>query len=91
MIRGKLVQAELTIEGLSDKGQGVGYIDTDSGPQVVHVPHTLPGDRALVSLMRKRKKVVQTRLEKVLTPSPKRIQPRCRHFGLCGGVSVAAY
>ena len=61
--------------------QGDGVAETDAGP--VFVPLALLGERvsALVSGDR-------GRLVNVLTASPDRVLPLCRHFGSCGGCAL---
>ncbi len=68
----------LTIDGLDKKGVGKGRRDTGS---TWLVPYTIPGEQVLVE--KKRKKTGD--LKEIMEPSPHRIAPRCRHFGLCGG------
>ncbi|MGE6698801.1 class I SAM-dependent RNA methyltransferase [Hyphomonas sp. NPDC076900] len=49
----------------------------------VSVPFTLPGERVEV-----RGEGDRLKLERVLTPSPDRIAPACRHFTRCGGCTL---
>jgi len=51
----------------------------------VFVPFAIPGERVRVSIPQERKDYNIGELVEVLTPSPRRIEPRCRHFGVCGG------
>src|SRR6188508_1585302 len=52
---------------------------------VVLVPGLLPGERALVKITAASRKFGRGELVKVLTPSPDRVEARCRHFLDCGG------
>jgi 23S rRNA (uracil1939-C5)-methyltransferase len=61
--------------------QGDGVADTPSGP--VFVPYALPGERVQADVHGDR-----ARLIAVMTPSPERIAPVCRHFTHCGGCAV---
>lgn len=70
----------VAIHSLNDKGHGEG--ETDTGGALT-VPFTAPGDVVEASKAKRR----QGRLERVVTPSPERIEPRCRHFQQCGGCS----
>jgi tRNA/tmRNA/rRNA uracil-C5-methylase (TrmA/RlmC/RlmD family) len=74
-------QIELRIDSVAFGGDGVGRSDQ----QVVFVPFTVDGDEAVVRITDVRKKFVRGRLEKLLKSSPYRIEPRCRHYALCGG------
>jgi len=74
---------ELEIESLAAGGDGVGRV----AGRAVFVPRTAPGDRVTVEFVREHKNFVHARLLEVLTPGPGRREPRCRHFGECGGCS----
>ncbi len=45
----------------------------------------LPGETAEIEIVEEKKRHARSRLVRILKPSPKRIQPRCAHFGECGG------
>ena len=47
----------------------------------------LPGEEAEVFVTRDKKSYRKAKLEKILTPSPLRIEPKCPAFGKCGGCS----
>lgn len=74
-------EIELTIENLSNQGDGVGRIDN----WVVFVPYTLPGERVRARVYRNDKNCSCADLVEVLEPSPERVEPRCPVFGYCGG------
>jgi 23S rRNA (uracil1939-C5)-methyltransferase len=52
---------------------------------VVFVPMLIPGDIVDIKVIRKRKKYLEGRVVKFHQYSPDRIEPRCIHFGICGG------
>ena len=52
------------------------------------VPLTAPGDVVRAKVIRRKKSFVQAELEEVLTPGPGRVEPRCPHFGDCGGCDL---
>ena len=52
---------------------------------VVFIPYGAPGDRATVRLTRKKHSYAEGRIEALEEPSPLRVEPRCAHFGTCGG------
>jgi 23S rRNA (uracil1939-C5)-methyltransferase len=52
---------------------------------VVFVPMLIPGDVVDVQVIRKRKKYIEGRVVKFHEYSSDRIEPRCKHFGVCGG------
>lgn len=74
-------EIELTIENLSNQGDGVGRIDN----WVVFVPYTLPGERVRARVYRNDKNHSCADLVEVLEPSPERVEPQCPVFGYCGG------
>lgn len=63
-------------------GQGLGKLPDG---KIVFVPYVLPGERVRVRLRGQKSSFAQSDLVEVLNPSPDRIQPRCAHFGVCGG------
>jgi 23S rRNA (uracil1939-C5)-methyltransferase len=61
--------------------QGDGIAETPSGP--VYVPYALPGEQVMAETHGER-----ARLVAVLTASPERVPPVCRHFTHCGGCAL---
>ncbi len=53
--------------------------------KVIFVPYTLPGEEVLVELTEEKAKYARAHLLEVIAASPQRVEPRCRHFGTCGG------
>lgn len=79
MQQGQLV--EVTITDLADSGDGVGR----SHDRVVFVPDTAVGDRALVRLVRVKRKYARGKLQQLLEPAPSRQRPPCIVADKCGG------
>ncbi|TAL60021.1 MAG: 23S rRNA (uracil(1939)-C(5))-methyltransferase RlmD [Bacteroidetes bacterium] len=52
---------------------------------VVFVPMLIPGDVVDIQVIRKRKKYLEGRVIRFHEYSSDRIEPRCIHFGVCGG------
>ncbi len=77
--QGQLV--EVFINDLSDTGEGVGRW----GERVVFVPDSVPGDRALVRLVRVKPQYAHAKLHELLSASPHRIRPNCIVADKCGG------
>ncbi len=69
------------IRELSDDGLGV----LQAGNKTVYVPFAYPGDRVRVKSKRRRFGRLIARDFELLEPSSRRVLPRCRHFGKCGG------
>ncbi len=72
---------ELTIDDLSDRGDGVGRYEQ----RVVFVPDTVTGDRVLVRLLHVKPQFAHAKLLEILEPSPHRIRPSCIVADKCGG------
>lgn len=71
----------LDIENLSNMATGVARVDG----WVVFVPFALPGEKVKARVWKNEKNCSHTDLVEVLEPSPDRIEPVCRLFGICGG------
>ena len=73
-----------TIIDLTHDGEGVADIDG----RRVFVPDALPGERVEIALRKRRRKLVEAVLVRVLEPSPDRVTPGCEYFGRCGGCAL---
>jgi 23S rRNA (uracil1939-C5)-methyltransferase len=74
-------EIELTIDDLSNLGEGVGRHEG----WVVMVPFALPGERVLARIWRNKKNYSEADLVAVMEPSPERVEPPCPLFRECGG------
>ncbi|MBW8733829.1 MAG: class I SAM-dependent RNA methyltransferase [Asticcacaulis sp.] len=52
------------------------------------VPMTLPGERVRVATSRDKDGKERVDVLEILTPSPDRVAPPCRHFATCGGCAL---
>src|SRR5882672_5264527 len=68
---------EVEIAALNVTGDGIAASD---GRRLA-VPFTIPGERVRVRVERRAGRPTTTLLE-ILRPSPHRVTPRCRHFGV---------
>jgi 23S rRNA (uracil1939-C5)-methyltransferase len=66
---------------LSHDGRGVARCEG----KTVFIEDALPGERVEWSRRKRGRAFDEGRLESVLIPSADRTQPRCAHFGMCGG------
>lgn len=72
----------LTIEAFDSKGNGRARF----GENEVRVPFALPGETVEAFITWSKKKgVLHGELKHIATPSSKRIEKACPHFGRCGG------
>lgn len=72
---------ELEITGIAAEGNSIARW----GEMVVFVPYGAPGDIADIKIEKKRSSYAQGRIERLVRPSECRVEPRCSHFGTCGG------
>ena len=77
----KPVIPALEITGIAAEGNAVARWND----LVVFVPYGAPGDIADIKIEKKRSSYANGRIERLVTPSPQRVEPRCSHFGTCGG------
>jgi len=75
---------ELDVESLDLEANGVARHEG----KVVFVRGALPGERVAAELVRRRPKFDVAQTVEVLRESSARVQPRCPHFGVCGGCSM---
>jgi 23S rRNA (uracil1939-C5)-methyltransferase len=73
---------DLRLEKLTFGGEAMGRLDDG---RAVFVRFGLPGERVRVRLTEERRNFARGEIVEILEASPKRIDPRCKHFGVCGG------
>ncbi|MFC4312140.1 23S rRNA (uracil(1939)-C(5))-methyltransferase RlmD [Steroidobacter flavus] len=69
------------IDDLSHEGRGVAHVDG----KTVFIDDALPGEVVEWQRLKRGRNFDEGRLLKVIEPSPDRVEPRCAHFGMCGG------
>ncbi|MEW6514156.1 MAG: 23S rRNA (uracil(1939)-C(5))-methyltransferase RlmD [Pseudomonadota bacterium] len=72
------------IESLEHEGRGVAHVDG----KVVFIEGALPGERVSYTSFRSKSKYENARADTIIRSSSQRVQPRCPHFGTCGGCSM---
>jgi len=75
----------LKVESLDLEGQGVAH---DAGGKVVFVEGALPGEEVQVRVQRRKNNWEQAAMTARRRESAQRTQPRCPHFGTCGGCKM---
>lgn len=71
----------ITVTGWGAKGKALAKVDG----LVVFIQGAVPGDVVNVQLTRKKKSYAEGRVTDLITASPERVTPFCKHFGICGG------
>jgi len=72
------------IHSLSHDSRGVAYVDD----KAVFIDGALPDESVRFIYTRKKRDFAEGKLSEVLAASAKRIEPKCRYFGYCGGCSL---
>ena len=71
----------MVVDRLAYGGRGVAR----HGDLVVFVARALPGDRVRARVTKLKRRYAEALAVSVLEPGPGRVEPRCAHFGVCGG------
>lgn len=79
-----LVQVE--IEDIGHDGEGIGKVEG----YTLFVKDAVIGDCVLARITKTKKNYGYARLEKVVTPSSFRVEPKCRFHRQCGGCQIQA-
>ncbi|HUU02724.1 MAG TPA: 23S rRNA (uracil(1939)-C(5))-methyltransferase RlmD [Myxococcota bacterium] len=74
----------LEIDGFAAGGLGVGRLDG----RAVFVPFTIPGESVTAKIVHIGRRKITAEAERIVRPSPDRIQPACPAFGRCGGCQL---
>ena len=69
----------VVIDRMGHQGDGIAVADGEQ----VYIPYTLPGETVMISRAGER-----GALRENVSPSPERIAPICRYFGVCGGCAL---
>lgn len=69
------------VEDVAAEGMALAHWDG----KVLFVPYVVPGDIADVKVLKCKKNYCEGRVVAIKKMSEKRVEPPCRHFGVCGG------
>jgi 23S rRNA (uracil1939-C5)-methyltransferase len=78
--KNKIIEA-ISITGYAAEGKALARHEG----KVIFIGGAVPGDVADIMLTKNKKDWAEGRIIKMITPSPERVMPFCRHFGTCGG------
>ncbi len=79
--RKPLLLKEILITDTAFKGKSVAKYDGN----VIFINGGVPGDLCDITVYKKKRKYWLARIEKIINYSEKRDNPKCEHFGVCGG------
>lgn len=71
----------VTITDVAAEGNALARVDE----MVVFIPFGAPGDVADIKIDKKKKSYAEGHIERLVKPGDIRVEPRCEHFGVCGG------
>ena len=74
----------VTVESLDQEGRGIAHHEG----KVIFIEGALPGERVTYSSYRKKPSFEMAQVGSILKSSFMRVQPKCIHFGVCGGCSM---
>ncbi len=69
----------ITIKDIAFGGNGVG---TAENGQTVFVPYSAPGDKLRVEISKVKKRFAEAVIQEVITPSPFRVEPKSKDYGM---------
>ncbi len=74
----------VNIESLDQEGRGIARVQG----KTVFVEGALPGEAVTFTTLKRKPTYDIARVNRVLSASSGRVDPRCAHFGVCGGCSM---
>ncbi|MEO6253467.1 MAG: 23S rRNA (uracil(1939)-C(5))-methyltransferase RlmD [Ferruginibacter sp.] len=77
----KIILEDLLITDYAAEGKALARLDG----KVIFISGAVPGDTADVMLTKNKKDWAEGRVLKIKTASKERVEPFCKHFGICGG------
>ena len=72
------------VTALSHDGRGVARL----AGKAMFIDDALPGESVRFRIYRRRREYDEAEVTEVLQASPQRVEPRCGHFGICGGCAL---
>ncbi len=72
------------IESLDYEGRGIAHAEG----KVIFIEGALTGERVTYSSYRKKPSFELAKIGQIIQPTFMRVEPKCKHFGVCGGCSM---
>lgn len=79
--RQDIILENITIESVAAEGKALAHVDG----AVVFVQFAVPGDIVDIKVCKKKKNYMEGYILRMVKPSEHRLEPFCKHFGVCGG------
>ena len=76
-----IILENVVIESVAAEGKALARIDGT----VLFVQFAVPGDVVDVKVTKKKKNYMEGFILRMVKPSEHRLEPFCKHFGVCGG------
>ena len=85
-----IILHDVVIENVAAEGKSISHVhlaedDPETPGRILFVEFAVPGDVVDVQLTKKKSSYLEGRIVKLVKPSDARLEPFCRHFGVCGG------
>ena len=77
----EIILENVLIEAVAAEGKALAHIDG----MALFVQFAVPGDIVRVKVTKKKKNYMEGFILDIVKPSPSRLEPFCKHFGVCGG------
>lgn len=77
----EIILENVVIETVAAEGKAIAKIDGT----VLFVQFAVPGDIVDVKVTKRKKNYMEGFILRMVKPSPRRLEPFCSHFGVCGG------
>jgi 23S rRNA (uracil1939-C5)-methyltransferase len=78
------IPVTVTVASLDQEGRGIARVDG----KATFVEGALPGETVTITTLKRKPSYEIARAESILRSNAARVDPRCPHFGVCGGCSL---
>ncbi|MDO4368895.1 MAG: 23S rRNA (uracil(1939)-C(5))-methyltransferase RlmD [Bacteroidales bacterium] len=76
-----VILQNIEIESIAAEGNALAHVEG----KVLFVPWCIPGDIVDVRVTKKKSAYMEGVMQRIVTPSPLRLEPFCKHYTVCGG------
>ena len=76
-----VILQNIEIESIAAEGNALAHVEG----KVLFVPWCIPGDIVDVRVTKKKSAYMEGVMQRIVTPSPLRLEPFCEHYTVCGG------